>query len=180
MSIKVLARKLNAEDLFGVQRVQYSEKIVLEDSVPASSSKMGKVSISNVGHFLCQYITGKFTTNHTGGAGAGIDTGISYLKGLMFDGAGQRKLFNDYIPLDLWLSPGRVRNSTATNTFSPDGVIVTSSASNHLYVPVEFEYLFQANSDILFDVKNSSDVSIDYSICFHGIRIKSANAVSGL
>lgn len=180
MSIKVLAQKLDADNLFGVQRVQYSEKIVLEDTVAASSSKMGKVSISNIGHFLCQFITGKFTSYYSGGTGTGIDTGISYLKGLLFDGAGQRKLFNDYIPFDLIFSPGRVRNASASNTFQPDGAIVTSSGSNGLYIPLEFEYLFQSNSDILFDVKNSSDRAIDYSLCFHGVRIKSASSVTGL
>jgi hypothetical protein len=172
MSIKVFAKALNADSLFGIQRVQYAEKIVLEDTVAANSSKIGKVSISNVGHFLCMYFTGKFTTNNTGGAGAGIDTGVNYLKGLLFDGAGQRKLFNDYIPLDLIFSPGRVRNGTATNCYQPDGAIITASGSNSLYMPMEFEYLFQSNSDILFDVKNSSGLAIDYSICFHGIRIK--------
>lgn len=178
--MKTLNKKIDSRNLFDIQRYQYSEKIVLEDTVAAGSSKMGKVGVSNIGHFLCLYITGKFTSLKTGGAGNGIDTGISYLKGLLYDGAGQRKLFNDYVPLDLWLSPGRVRNATASNTYQPDGVIGIAPASNQLYLPIEFEYLFQANSDILLDVKNSSDKSIDYSICFHGIRIKSENAVSGL
>lgn len=180
MSIKVLAKKLIAEDLLSIQRYQYAEKIVMEDTVSSSSSKMGKASISNIGHFLCLYITGSFTSLLLGGTGSGIDTGVSYLKGLLFDGSGQRKLFNDYIPLELWLSPGRVRNTVASNTYQPDGAIVTASDSNQLYTPIDFEYLFQANSDILFDVKNSSDADISYSICFHGIRIKSSTAVKGL
>lgn len=178
--MRALNKKYDANALMDIQKYQYSEKIILEDTVPASSSKMGKVGISNIGHFYCLYITGKFTSLKTGGAGAGVDTGVNYLKGLMFDGAGQKKLFNDYIPFDLFLSPGRVRNSTATNTYQPDGAIVTSSPANNLYLPIEFEYLFQANSDILLDVKNSSDKSIDYSICFHGIRIKSSYSVQGL
>lgn len=178
--MRTLNKKLNAEEIFNLQKYQYSEKIVLEDSVPAASSKMCKVGISNIGHFLCQTITGKYISLKVGGAGAGIDTGISYLKGLLYDGAGQRKLFNDFIPFDLWLSPGRVRNSTATNTFQPDGAIVTASPSNNLFYPIDFEYIFQANSDILLDVKNSSDKAIDFSIVFHGVRINSAFAVSGL
>lgn len=168
MVVKPFSQRINPSAVFEIQNVQYSEKLLLADTVPANSSKLGKVNISNLGHFFCQFITGSFSTI---GTGAGIDSGISYLSGQMIDGAGQRKLFNDRIPFDLFLSPGRRKSA---NSATP----VTDPDSNNLFYPIEFEYLFTANSDILIDVVNSSDQDNDYEITFHGIRIVSDMVVS--
>ena len=158
MVVKPFSQRIDPQKVFDIQNHQYSEKLLLADTVPANSSKLGKVNVSNLGHFFCQFVTGSFTTI---GGGAANDSGISYLSGQMIDGAGQRKLFNDRIPLDLFLSPGRRK----------DAVAAGAAASNNLFFPIEFEYLFTANSDILLDVVNASDQENSYEICFHGIRI---------
>jgi len=158
MVVKPFSQRINPEAVFDIQNHQYSEKLLLADTVPANSTKLGKVNISNLGHFFCQFITGSFTTI---GTGAGVDSGISYLSGQMIDGAGQRKLFNDRIPLDLFLSPGRRKSNVA------------GAAASGLFFPIEFEYCFTMNSDILFDVVNTSDQPNEYEIVFHGIRIMS-------
>jgi len=184
MSVRVFSQRLNLDALFRLQNVQYAEKLLMADTVPAGQSKIGKTAISNLGHFLCLQVTGKFQTVSAGGTGVPpaniIDDGINHLRGQLIDGAGNRKLFNDYIPLDLWLSPGRERDARATNAIAPDGAIVTSPAPLPLFYPLEFEYLFSANSDILLDVKNDSDKDISYEIAWHGIRVLSSLAVQGI
>jgi len=181
---RVFSQRLNLEALYRLQNVQYSEKLLMADTVPAGQSKLGKTAISNLGHFLCLQVTGHFQTVKAGGTGVPpaniVDDAVNHLRGQLVDGAGNRKLFNDYIPLDLWLSPGRERDNRATNVIAPDGAIITASAPYPLFYPMEFEYLFSANSEILLDVKNDSDKDISYEIAWHGIRVLSSLAVSGI
>ena len=170
---KALTSRIDTAKLFEIQSYQYSEKLPLADTVPANSSKMGRTNISNLGHFYCQSITGHFERLETVAA-AIVDDGISWLKGQLIDGSGNRKLFSDYIPLDLWLSPGGVRSPLATNNFT------TAPVPTQLFFPIEFEYIFTANSEILLDVKNLSGTDMSYEICFHGIRILSNISVAGI
>jgi hypothetical protein len=170
--IRALSKKVNIRETFALQNQQYSEKLLLADSVPAATEKLGKVSVSTLGNFLCQFITGHYqslalvNTSHT------IDDGVSHLRGQLIDGTGNRKLFNDYIPLDLFLSPGRTKSASAENNLTAYSTYADrADAANSLFYPVEFEYLFAVNTDILFAVKNDSDVALTYEICFHGIRI---------
>lgn len=166
-----LVKKINAEDMFNLQSRQYSERLLIQDTVAAGTTKLGKVSISNLGHFFCTHITGSFSSLASPAA-AIVDTGIDYLAGQLIDGAGQRKLFNDRIPFSLWLSPGRRRDSSSTT-------VLTDPESNNLFYPIEFQYLFNANSDILLDVENESDEDNTYEICFHGIRLVSEMVLGG-
>lgn len=161
MVVKPFSQRIDPAKVFEIQNHQYSEKLLIADTVPANGSKLGKVNISNLGHFFCQFITGSFSTM---GTAAGVDSGLSYLSGQIIDGAGQRKLFNDRIPLDLFLSPGRRKDLTSATP-------VTDPTGNNLFFPIEFEYLFTANSDIMIDVVNLSDQINSYEIVFHGIRI---------
>jgi hypothetical protein len=193
MSIKVFSKRLNWREMFGLQKLQYNEKLLMSAIVPANSQTLAKTTVSNLGHFLCLFITGRFTTLASiTDAKLGtvtIDTGISYLRGLLTDGSGQKRLFNDYIPLDLLLSPGRTRSALAGNTYvdlldtsvSPSREVALASATGQtLFYPQEFEYLFSANSEIQFDVKNASNVANQFDIVFHGIRILSGAAVRGV
>lgn len=163
MVVKPFSKILNPDEIFGIQNRQYSERILLSGTVPAGETIPVKTTVSNLGHFFCMYMTGTFSTIASP-AGAIVDTGLSYLSGQLFDGAGMRKLFSDLIPLDLLLSPGRRKDSTSTT-------VLTDPVSNSLFYPIELEYLFTANSDILLQVFNSSDEDNSLEICFHGIRI---------
>lgn len=165
MVVKPFSQVIDPEKVFDIQNRQYSERLLLSDTVPANSTKLGKVNVSNLGHFFCMFITGTYTTLYDS-AGTVRDNGVVTLSGQLIDGAGQRKLFNDHIPLDLFLSPGRRKDGTSLG-------VLTDPASNNLFYPIELEYLFTANSDILLDVVNTSDEANYYEICFHGIRIVS-------
>lgn len=159
-----LSQIIDPAKVFELQRVQYRDSILLADTVPANSSKLGSIGVSNLGHFYCMFVTGTFETLWTNAVPAIVDNGVSALSGRLEDGAGNRKLFSDRIPLDLWLSPGRRKSTTSTG-------VLTDPVSNNLFYPVELEYLFGENTNILLDVVNSSNADIHYEIMFHGVRI---------
>ena len=164
-----VTKRLDAEAIVNLQNYQYRENILLSDTVPASSQKLGRVNISNLGHFYCLFITGHFTTVKRGQEES-TDDGVNHLRGKLIDGGNQRALFNDYVPLDLILTPGRVRTI----------LDLTGDPSNNLFYPIEFNYLFTANGSIMFDVKNDATYDNNYEICFHGYRIKARPGVAGV
>jgi hypothetical protein len=169
---------LSADKLFDSQRSRYSETLILSGVIPANAGLLCRTAVSNLGHFLCLKITGSFSTLTN--AGGIVDDGIDHLRGQLIDGAGQRKLFNDYIPLSLFLSPGRRRDATALNAFIPFGAIPAAQPSGSLFYPTELEYLFSANSEILLDVRNDSVEPNRLDVAFHGIRILSGVSVAGI
>ena len=189
---RVFNKAFDVSQMLGLQVVQYSERLLLSAVVPANSSVMAKTTVSNLGHFYCLFLTGKFTTlKKIADPVLGnklIDSGISYLRGLLTDGAGQKRLFNDYIPLDLLLSPGRCKadcdnayQDLLDVTVSPVREVALAAAKGEsLFYPQEFEYLFPANTDILFDVKNASNADNTFEIMLHGVRILASASVKGV
>lgn len=157
-----LIKKIEVQNVFMLQQSQYSEKLLLTDEVPAGSMRMGKVSITNLGHFLVTRITGTYET--LGFNDGIVDDGVCHLRGKMVDQSSNRPLTNDYIPLDLFLTPGRVKTSKS-------GGVMTDTPSNGIFWPDDFVYLFAKNSDVSFEVKNDGATSMRYNLCFHGIRI---------
>lgn len=169
--VNMFAKILEPLKIIKIQNIQYSEKLILTDTVPANQSLLGKIAISSLGNFLCQFITGHFETllfTVPNGGGHIEDDGISHLRGKMVDGSNQRQLFNDYVPLDLFLSPGRIKSNSSVN-------FLTDPPSNNLFYPQPFQYMFTVNSEILFDVKNDSNTPIKYELVFHGIRLPVAS-----
>lgn len=159
--LNILKQLIDSNQVLKVQNCQYQEFILLEDIVPAGSQKLGSVNVSSLGHFYAHYIVGHYTT--LAGAQAIVDTQCSYLRGKLIDGSNSRPLFNDYIPLDLLLTPGRIKSNASTT-------LATDPPSSTLFYPVRFEYIFPVNSQIQFDVKNDSDADNSYSIAFFGFR----------
>ena len=167
MVVKPFSQIIDPQKVFDMQRRQYRETILLADTVPALQSKVGQVSISNLGHFFSMNMTGSFETTVLSG-GVIVDSGVNYLSGQLIDSAGNKKLFSDRIPLNILLSPGRRKSANSTT------VLTTDPVGNSLFYPMELEYLWAANSTILLDVYNASTTPVSYEIAFHGIRIVSA------
>lgn len=160
--LNVFNKSIDSNAIFTLQSKQYQEKILVSGSCKANSETVLKTSISSLGSFISQFITGSFTTLTKDENENIVDHGYNNLKIKLVDGSNQRQLFNDYIPVDLLLSLGRIRSELATNNDQP--------TPSQLFYPFEFEYLFGINSEILIYVQNSSDVAQDLNICFHGIR----------
>jgi hypothetical protein len=164
----VLKNRIDANALFNVQNEQYSTILYMAATIPALSSVQVKTSVSSEGHFFLNYFTGSMTTLTAGP----VDNTVDYLRAQLRDGGkANRPLFSDYVPLHLFLTPGRRRSTVAG---------LAGSDSNNLFLPIDFEYLFQANSEIVMEVKNDSAYENSFSIAFFGIRIRASAAVSGI
>ncbi len=159
---KIFSRIINRAKLAYIQKFQYDNRILLEDTVPAGSKVLSKVSITSLGDFLCQEITGSFETLFDD-AGAIKDDGVNHLRFRFIDGTTNRPLFEDSIPGNLLLTPGRRKSSKSTT-------LLTDPPANRLYKPRYCEYLFGENSEIIVEAINDSNTALDYSIEFHGVR----------
>lgn len=160
----ILEKLENLTRLFSVQDKKYRETLYATDTVPASESKLQKINTSNVGDFLVLFITGTFTTLKVVG-GVIVDTGICTLNAQLKDGNSQTLLYNDYINMQLWVSPGRMKSVLSTT-------LATDPQGGYFISPFEFEYLFSRNSDILIDVKNTENTPNSYKLAFHGLRYR--------
>jgi hypothetical protein len=178
--IRVFNKLLNGQTLFPIQNAQYMERIPMSGTVPAGSGgTQFETNVSFLGHFLCAYITGNYQTLYSvtvNQVAKIVDDGICHLRGQLIDGNGQRLLFSDFVPFDLFLSPGRTRSTVAENNLL-DVATYANKADNApaLFYPIDEEYLFSANSNILLNVKNDSNTPIAFNILFSGVRIKTAN-----
>jgi len=166
-----LIEKVDPGAIMDLQRDQYAERLLITDTVPAGQPHTGSVTVSNLGGFMCQFITGSFTTLALNVA-AIVDTGVNYLSGQLRDGNGDKRLFNARIPLHLFLSPGRRKDATSTG-------VLTDPVGNNLFYPIAFEYFFPASTQILFDVNNVSDADNYYELMFHGFRVMSETTLAG-
>jgi len=156
-------RKYSPDQLFKMQSKVYSDKILLSDEVPAGEAKTGKVNISNLGHFGVEFITVRYETLYDNN-GTIEDTGVNYLRGRLVDASNSTTLFSDFIPLDMFSTPGRVKSQKSAD-------VVNDAPGNTLFYPMEQEYLFTRNGDIVFECKNDSNTPLAYEICFHGKRM---------
>jgi len=170
--MELFDKVIEAGKIFEMQRMQYQERLLLKGLVNPQTTQQLKVSIGNLGHFLCQEITGNFTTVAVKAGTVLQDTGIVYTYGKLQDATGQRDLFNDYIPLDLILSPGRTRANMSLFPGYSIGFADIGGPSNNLFYPTKFQYLFYSNSEIILDVKNVSDAPNFINLAFHGVRVR--------
>jgi len=161
--VNLFSRVIIPEHILEMQNLQYSEKLLLEDSVPPGTEQLGQVNVSSLGHFYCWYITGAYTTLYLDGELI-KDNGVNYLRGQLVDGSTNRQLFNDYIPFDLIFTPGRRKSALSTT-------VLTDPGGNNLFYPQVFQYMFSVNSQINFKVKNDSNTTNYYSVAFHGVRL---------
>ena len=170
--MNMFANLINPDKILKLQNMQYSEKLLLSDTVPAGTQQMASVDVSSLGNFYCQFLTGHFETlKKSTDPLPAVDDGISHLRGKLVDGSNQRQLFNDYVPLDLFISPGRIVSPNDGNLMD----LTKTAPGNALFYPQPFVYMFAVNSKILFDVKNDSDYQLKYEILFHGIRLPIAS-----
>jgi hypothetical protein len=151
--------QINIEEIIALQRHQYQETLYLEEAVAANSSVDAAVNITALGHFMLLSMTGDFWTQAAGP----IDDGIPHLFVQLVDGSNQRTLFDNFIPANLFLSPGRVKSIA--------GAISADNRSDPLFLEYPFIYTFSLNSNILVRIQNNAAVANTLRIAFKGIRI---------
>jgi hypothetical protein len=133
-------------------------------TVPAGNSLKVLVDVTNLGPFKVDKITGSYETLHNDGTSI-VDDGVNYLSAKIRDAGRSRTFMDEFIPLPLFMSPGRIRSARATNNTTG------AAPSQQLYFPLQFEYVFGTSSKIEIEVKNDSNVDLYFDMVFHGTRI---------
>jgi hypothetical protein len=171
---------LSAASIIQNQISKFDEKLIITGTVPANGRGIFKVHVSTLGCFLLKHITGTFTTLDKIGDSI-IDSGVNSLLCQFIDGYGNKPLFSDFVPMDLFLSPGRRKSSLAVNNaVSVVGVADVAAPSSTLFYPQEFQYMFNENTDIVVSVTNSSPTDNNFDICLHGIRYVNKSNIATL
>jgi len=169
----MIPKKIPVDQIKDLQIKQYFNAIIVSGTVPKSTlggTLTAKLNLTSSGDFLSNDVTGKYTTLVMDDESI-VDDGTNHLSCRITDSR-NKELFDDFIPLDLFLTPGRVRTL---------GVLVDAAGgvpnpSSQMFFPKKFSHLFSANNDIIFEFKNDSDAENTFNIAFFGERIKSTLA----
>ena len=148
--------RLDIQKIVELQAYQYQDAILVEGDVPANGEVDLVEDVTALGHFMMLSVTGSFTTK----TAADADDGINHLFAKLEDGTNNRSLFGDFIPANLFLSPGRVR-----------AVAGLGDASDQLFLEYPFIYTFPMKGDILLRMRNDAAFDNHISVMFKGIRI---------
>lgn len=126
-------------------------------SIPAGQGDEQSIDIKSDAHFMVEYVTGNFTTLN--GAGP-ADDGTNHITLRITDGSNDLKLFDAPVPLDLFLSPGRVLAAG-----------VAGNPSNQLFYPIKFEHTFPASGKIILEFQNNADQDNEVNLLFMGRKL---------
>lgn len=178
--MNVYTTKLSTIILRESKKGQHREGLFISGEITEGQSDTIKLEIGTAGSVATLRMAGYFTTLDFVG-GKVIDDGINHLRGQLIDTDGNLALFNDFVPLNLFLSPGRTRSKnakvagvvTACDNYlqASAGLADAAAPSSFLYEPQEFSHPFTVNSYIRFDVKNDAACTNRFGIYFDVIRV---------
>ena len=171
--MNILRTKLSNAKLREAKLGQHREAILLQGEIAAGQSDSAKVNVGTVGALVTLRMSGQFTTLDLVGGNC-IDDGICHLRGRLQDTDKNLQLFNDYMPLSLFLSPGRMKDKRAVNYLTAGGGADAAGAAGNLYEMQEFTHPFTVNSSIFIDLKNDAAYANKFYIYFDCIRVERA------
>ncbi len=117
------------------------------------------IDIKRDAHFECFFVTGDFTTL-TDDEGT-VDDGLNHISLRFSDGSNDLKLMDNFVPANLFLSPGR--------TLAPG---VTGNPTNQLFYPFPFYHIFPANGGIVIESQNSGGAENVVNLLFWGKKLR--------
>lgn len=169
--MNVLRMKLSNAKLKEAKVGQHREGILLSGTIAAGQPDTAKVEVGSAGAIVTMRMSGMFTTLDLVG-GHVIDDGICHIRGQLFDTDKNTALFNDFVPLSLFLSPGRIKDKAAEN-YKLDVALVANRADpgGFLYEMQEFTHPFTVGAYIKMDVKNDAAYANKFYIYFDVIRV---------
>lgn len=150
------------DKMFG-RKLEWLFLIPFNMIVPAAGSDSDTINIKNDAHFDCYFITGDFTTLSTVDD-VTTDIGTNFLSLRFTDASNDLKICDDFIPADLFLSPGRVKDPAGT----------AGNPSNSLFYPFPFEHIFPASGGITIEVANSGLADNEINLLFWGKKLKAS------
>jgi len=154
--ISPYGNEIDVGRLLNLQKRQHADVLSIQQTVSAGQTVDASVNVSSEGHFVLLAMTGSFTT-----LSGGADVGTNILDIQLLSSDGNKELFNSFVPADLVLSPGRVRDAATAG-----------DASNPLELEYRFMYTFRALSNIIVRVRSRATADDNtINIAFKGIRI---------
>jgi hypothetical protein len=172
---------LDVAKILQLRTSQYIQPLYVEDVVNPGLTKPTPLPLSTIGAFLVLCFTGFYTCLRVKAALTLQDLGICPLRMKIQAGASNLEMFGDYVPMNLLLSPGRVRVNPADPQLITGGYALADAdqgpVPNQLFYPMSYQYPFMANDTITISVKNDFDVSVGgyanrWGMCFFGIRAR--------
>ncbi len=155
-----LRANFNAEvnQKLGLRQLEWLYTIPVQIAIPANSGAPDvTVNIKSDAHFECFFITGDFTTLNV----ANADDGTNHVSVRISDGSNDLKLMDNFIPANLFLSPGRVlAPATAGNP------------SNNLFYPFPFYHIFPASGGIIIEAQNAGATANTLNLLFWGKKLR--------
>jgi hypothetical protein len=175
--------KLDVEKILRLRASQYVQPLYVQDIVSAGGTQETPIPLSTIGAFLVISFTGFYTSLRIKSVqGTTLqDLGVCPLRMKIQAGASTLQMFGDYVPMNLLLSPGRVRVDPADPLLITDGYTLADGdqgpVPNQLFYPYAYQFPFQANDTITVSVKHDFDASAmgwknRYGICFLGVRVR--------
>jgi len=179
---KLIRDKLDMQRILDLRKSQYCQPLYVEDVVDADGkAKNTPLPLSTIGAFLVLSFTGFYTCLRVKAVNTLQDLGVCPLRMKINAGASTLEMFGDYVPMNLLLTPGRVRVDPADPQLITGGYALADAdqgpVPNQLFYPYGYIFPFQANDTITISVKNDFDLSAGgwknrWGICFLGIRAR--------
>jgi hypothetical protein len=144
----------------GMRQLEWLYTIPVQIVVPANSGAPDvTVNIKSDAHFECFFLTGSFTTLNV----AGADDGTNHISVRISDGSNDLKMMDNFIPANLFMSPGRVlAPATAGNP------------SNTLFYPFPFYHIFPASGGIIIESQNAGGSDNTLNLLFWGKKLRAS------
>ena len=122
-------------------------------AIAANSNGSQALTLSDDAHFLCRYLGGEFTSltaESTDGGANGISIKLT-------DNGKSYPMFDNLIPVSIFLTPGRARSSG-----------IAGDPSNPLFSPIEFYHPFSAGTSIQIEYANALAYENTLTLVFYG------------
>ena len=179
--MNLFRESLDVDKILRLRSSQYIQPLYIEDVVGAGVTKSTPLPLSTIGAFLVLCFTGFFTCLRVKAALTLEDLGICPLRMKIQAGASNLEMFGDYVPMNLLLSPGRVRVNPLDPQLITGGYALANAdqgpVPNQLFYPMSYQYPFMSNDTITISVKNDYDAATGgydnrWGILFLGIRAR--------
>jgi hypothetical protein len=191
--MNVLLTKLDNQSLRMAKTGQHREGIILQGTVPAGQNLPYKVEVGTAGTIVTMRMSGSYTTLDATSAPGNppvpviVDDGICHLRAQLMDTDKNLALYNDFVPLNVLLSPGRAKVGSifypgsvnylaglpdpVQNYLTAGGGADAAAKGANKYDAQEFTHPFTINSYILMNVKNDARCPNSFAIYFDVIRV---------
>jgi hypothetical protein len=175
-------KRMDLPKILDLRKSQYVQNLYIEGIVPAGGTLPVPLPLSKIGAFLVLSFTGTYTSLRIKVAGVSLeDLGVCPLRMKIQAGASSMEMFGDYVPMNLLLTPGRVRVDPTDPALVTGGYVLAAAdlgpVPNQLFYPYSYQFPFEANDTITVTVKNDFDTAANgwsnrFSLSFLGIRAR--------